>query len=93
MPHSLSAMKRLKQNEKRRMRNRFYKTRVKNVIKKVRIAIANNSLEDAKKAMNEAIPVISKAASKGVIHHRNAARKHSRLTRQINALEKQISAS
>ncbi len=93
MPHSLSATKRLRQNEKRRMRNRFYKTRVKNVTKKVRVAIVNKSLEDAKKAITEAIPIISKAASKGVIHHRNAARKLSRLTRQINALEKLTSVS
>lgn len=93
MPHSLSAMKRLRQNEKRRMRNRFYKTRVKNVVKKVRVAIVSKSLEDAKKAMTEAIPIISKAASKGVIHHCNATRKISRLTRQINALEKAISVS
>ena len=90
MPRCRSAKKRLRQNEKRRMRNRFYKTRVKNVIKKVRLAISNKSLEDAKKAMAEAIPIIFKAASKGVIHRRNAARKVSRLGRQLNMLEKAV---
>ena len=90
MPRCRSAKKRLRQNEKRRMRNRFYKTRVKNVIKKVRLAISNKSLEDAKKAMTEAIPIIFKAASKGVIHRRNAARKVSRLSRQLNMLEKAV---
>lgn len=93
MPRSLSAMKRLRQSEKRRIHNRFYKTRVKNVVKKVRVAIVSKSLEDAKKGMTEAIPIISKAASKGVIHRRNAARKISRLARQINALERLTSVS
>ena len=81
-----SAIKRAKQSEARRLRNRARKTRVKNVVKKVRTAIDNKSLEEAQAALQEAIPVIDKAASKGSIHHRTAARKISRLSKQVHAL-------
>jgi small subunit ribosomal protein S20 len=82
-----SAIKRAKQAEKRRMRNRFYKTRVKNVVKEVRLAIASRSAEKAQEALKKAVPTISKAASKGVVHWRNAARNISRLTKQVNLLK------
>ena len=52
----------------------------------VRTAIDNKSLEEAQAALQEAIPVIDKAASKGSIHHRTAARKISRLSKQVHAL-------
>ncbi len=81
-----SAMKRARQNERRRLRNKSIKTRVKNVIKKVRLAVERKSLEEAQQALQEVIPVIDKAASKGVLHKRNAARKISRLTRKVNQL-------
>jgi len=82
-----SAIKRIRQTEKRTKRNRFYKTRVKNVIKEVRLAITSKAVEEAEKALQKAIPIISKAASKGVLHKRNAARKISRLTKQVNFLK------
>jgi len=82
-----SAMKRARQNIVRRRRNRSVRTRVKNVIKQVRLAIKEGSKEAARAALAKAIPVIDKAAGKGVIHKRTASRKISRLTRQVNALE------
>jgi len=85
-----SAIKKARQIEKRYKRNRFYRTRVKNVIKEVRLAVASKSLEEAEKALNKAIPIISKAASKGVLHRRNAARKISRLMKKVNILKQQI---
>jgi small subunit ribosomal protein S20 len=59
---------------------------VKNVVKKVRTAIEHKSLEEAQAALQEAVPVIDKAASKGSIHRRTAARKISRLSKQVHAL-------
>jgi len=82
-----SAMKRARQNIVRRKRNRSIRTRVKNVIKQVRLAIQEGSEESARAALARAIPVIDKAAGKGVIHKRTASRKISRLARQVNALE------
>jgi len=82
----LSALKRARQNEKRRLRNQSRKTRVKNVVRQVRQAIAQKSLEEAQAALQSAIPTIARVAGKGTLHWRAAARKISRLTRQVNAL-------
>ncbi len=90
MANHRSAIKKARQDEKRRMRNRFYRTRVKNVIKAVRVAVENKSVEEAEKALAKAIPVIAKAASKGVLHWRNASRKISRLTKKVNALKQSL---
>ncbi len=90
MANHRSAIKKARQDEKRRMRNRFYRTRVKNVIKAVRVAVENKSVEEAEKALAKAIPVIAKAASKGVLHRRNASRKISRLTKKVNALKQSL---
>lgn len=81
-----SAVKRAKQSEVRRLRNRAVRSRVKNVVKKVRTAVAKKSPEEARAALTEAIPVIDKAASKGTLHRRTAGRKISRLSKQVHAL-------
>ncbi len=86
MANHKSAIKRAKQNEARRLRNRIRKTRMKNVIKKVQEAISSNSPEVIVERLREAISTIDKTAGKGVIHKNNAARKISRLTRRINAI-------
>jgi len=56
------------------------------LIKEVYEAIAANSVEEAKKALHIAIPVIHRAAAKGAFHQKNASRKVSRLTKHVNAL-------
>jgi small subunit ribosomal protein S20 len=81
-----SAIKRARQSEDRRLRNRMRKTRMKNVIKEVEQAIATNVPDLAVQKLQEAISVIDKTASKGVIHKNRAARKISRLTRHVNRL-------
>jgi small subunit ribosomal protein S20 len=81
-----SALKRAKQNEERRQRNRARKTRMKNVVKAVEQAIATNDKELAMSKLKEAVSIIDKTASKGVIHKNKAARKISRLTRHVNDL-------
>jgi len=81
-----SALKRARQNEVKRIRNKGYKTRVKKAVKEVRTALADRSSEDAHKSFVKAVSVIQKTASKGVIHKNQASRKISRLARQINQL-------
>jgi small subunit ribosomal protein S20 len=61
------------------------KTRMKNVIKDVRGADAQNS-EETYKILNEAKSIIAKAAKKGVIHKKTASRKISRLSKFVNSL-------
>lgn len=80
-------MKRARQNKKRRVRNQARKTRVKNLVRDVRQAVAQKNFEEADAALHKAEPVISRVAGKGTLHWRTAARKISRLTRQVNALK------
>jgi small subunit ribosomal protein S20 len=80
-------MKRARQNKKRRVRNQARKTRVKNVVRDVRQAVAQNNLEGAEAALSKAVPIIAQVAGKGTLHWRTAARKISRLTKQVNTLK------
>jgi small subunit ribosomal protein S20 len=80
-----SAIKRARQNEIRRLRNKATKTRIKSVTKAVRMASAG---EDASGTLNSAKSVIDNAVKKGVIHKKTAARKISRLSKHINAADK-----
>jgi len=80
-----SALKRARQNEIRRLRNKGAKTKVKNITKMVRTAARDDSGEDAVKILDRAKSTIDKAAKTGVIHKRTAARKISRLSRLVNA--------
>ncbi len=82
----LSAIKRARQNEKRRLRNLQIRSTVKSSVKKVRVTIEGKDVEGAKKALLAAIPLIQKARSKSILHKNASARKISRLTRQVNAL-------
>jgi small subunit ribosomal protein S20 len=83
----LSALKRARQNEKRRLRNQSRKTRVKHAVREVRAAAAQKNLEGAETALKAAVPTIARVAGKGALHWRSAARKISRLTRLVQALQ------
>ena len=86
MANHKSALKRARQNEIRRLRNKAVKTRVKSLVKDVRLAASENSSEDAALKLDTAKSVIDKAAKKGVIKKQTASRKISRLAKQINKL-------
>jgi len=79
-----SAVKRARQNEKRRLRNKSTKTRTKKIVKSVRLAVNEKSKEAALSELNTAKSIIDKAAKKGVIHKKTASRKISRLSRLVN---------
>lgn len=85
MANHKSALKRAKQNEIRRIRNKSVKTRVKNTIKELKLSIDGESKEAIPEKLNAAKSVIDKAAKKGIIHPKTAARKISRLSKQANA--------
>lgn len=82
-----SALKRQRQNEKKRARNVHIRSTLKTVVKRVRLAVEAKDVEEARTALAEAIPAINKAKSKGVIHGNTASRKVSRLTRLVNSLQ------
>ena len=83
-----SAVKRNRQNEKRRLQNNALKSRVKTGIKSVLKGVGLKEKEGSKSALTDIIPVIDRAATKGIIHKKMASRKISRLTRKVNALLK-----
>ena len=86
MANIKSAKKRILVTKTRTARNKSIRSAVKTSIKKVEAAIAANDKETAQKALTAAISEISKAASKGVYHKNNAARKVSSLTKAVNKL-------
>lgn len=81
MANHKSAIKRARQNEIRRIRNRSVKTRVKSVVKNVRQAATAGSCEALDVQLKDAQSAIDKAAKKGVVHKRTAARKVARLSK------------
>ncbi|MDK2945798.1 30S ribosomal protein S20 [Geotoga petraea] len=85
MPNTKSAKKRVLQNEKRRMRNKSVKTRIKNQIKvlKLKMETEGTEREDLLNELSNTFKVIDKAASKGIIHKRTASRKKSRLHKHV----------
>lgn len=81
MANIKSAAKRARQAEKRRMRNRVYRSWARTAIKKARAYIQAGDFEAAEEAVRTAVRVLDKAAEKGIIHKNNAARRKSRLMR------------
>ena len=91
MANIKSAIKRNKQNEKRRVRNRIVRGRARTSVKKALVGIEEGNIEEARSATLVAISALDKAAQKGVIHKNNAARRKSRLMRHLSAMEKSTS--
>lgn len=81
MPLHRSAKKRVRQNEKRALRNRMVKTRLKNLKKKV---ISADSAEEANGLLREAYKLYDKASDRGTIHKNKAAREKSRLATLVS---------
>ena len=84
MANHKSALKRARQNEIRRLRNKSVKTRVKSIVKDVRLSVSENAKEAALKKLEMAKSNIDRAAQKGVIHKKTASRKISRLSKLVN---------
>ena len=83
-----SAKKRIRQQQRRRMRNRSIQSYIKTNIKKVLKAVDAKEVDQAEEAFKRASSSIAKGASKGVIHRNTASRKISRLARKVNTLQK-----
>ncbi len=86
-----SAIKRNRQNVKRRERNRVVRSRVKSDVRKVREAADRQDQTGAERELRAAIKEISKAASKGILHRNNASRRIARLSKRVAALSRAAS--
>jgi small subunit ribosomal protein S20 len=81
-----SAIKRNRQNTKRKLVNQARNSRIKSLTKDVLTAVGSGDEKEAKEALNRAIPVIQRSASRGTIHRNAAFRKVSRLSKRVNSM-------
>ncbi|MEW6569230.1 MAG: 30S ribosomal protein S20 [Chloroflexota bacterium] len=88
MANTRSAKKRIHQNLKRRLRNRHARTRARSAVRRGRRAIEGGDASAAQAAVRKAVSELDRAASKGVIHPNNAARRKSRLMKKLAASSK-----
>lgn len=93
MAHTRSAKKRIRQNAKRRMRNKAVRTSVKTRIKSFLAAIEKKDLQMAERMLNICYEYLDKAWAKGVIHRNQASRKKSRLASKLASLKDSLTAS
>jgi small subunit ribosomal protein S20 len=84
MANHKDAIKRAVQSERLRVRNRAYRTQMRNQLKKLRAVIHGSEKGDAQAEFREAVSVIQKLAAKGVIHRNQAARRVARLAAAIH---------
>ena len=84
MANIKSAIKRNKQNEKRRLRNRVYRGSARTFVRKAQTEMVGGNKQAAESAIQVALSALDKAASKGILHKNNAARRKSRLMKQFN---------
>ena len=87
MAHTISARKRIRQTETKRLRNKSEKSRMKTSVKKYLKAIEEKDVQSAETLIRESISLIYRTADKDVIHKNQAARKVSRMVCKLNALK------
>ena len=86
MANHKSALKRVRQNEKRKEINRSNRSKLRTAIKKVRVAVTASDKAVGSEQLLSTVSLIDKAVNKGLIHRNTAARHKSRLTKHVNAI-------
>jgi small subunit ribosomal protein S20 len=84
LAHPKSAIKRHRQSLRRGERNQARRTAARSAVRKARELITEGSRDEAAVAVNSAASILDRAANKGTLHPNNAARRKSRLMRQLN---------
>lgn len=80
------AMKRTRQNEKRRARNRHYRSKLRNQTQRVRKAIEEGDYAAAQEQFRAAVSIIQRVAQRGVIHKNQASRRIARLSAAVKSI-------
>jgi small subunit ribosomal protein S20 len=88
-----SAIKRIRVAEKKQLRNRPVRSSLKTFVGKARRLVDAGQVDDAARAVVTAISALDKAASKGIIHRNNAARRKSRLMVRLNKQAAHLAAN
>lgn len=86
MANNKSAEKRIRVAERRRLRNRPYRSAARTLVKKAELAIRAGDPTAAAAAVGSAISMLDRVAGKGIIHRNNAARRKSRLMAKFNRM-------
>lgn len=86
MAHHQSAKKRIRHNARRAQINRARVSRIRTFVKKTELAISGGDKDAALAALRETQPELHRGVSKGVVHRNTAARKISRLSARIKAM-------
>jgi small subunit ribosomal protein S20 len=82
-----SAVKRKRQNVKRQARNQIVRTHLRHAVRELREVIGKKDSAQAETMLRDTMKTLDKAVTKGVLHRNNAARRISRLSRQVAALK------
>ncbi len=82
---NLSAIKKVRQAEKRKLRNQSMETGIKTQTKKIEAALPEKNKEELDGMVKKTISLIDKAASKGIIHKNTASRRISRITKKVSS--------
>ena len=85
MAQHKSAKKRIRQNDKKRIRNRHIRTTLRSTLKRFEQTLEKQNAGELKALLDKTISIIDTAASKGVIHKNKAARHVSQIRRKINS--------
>jgi small subunit ribosomal protein S20 len=88
MANTKSAKKAVRQIERRTAVNRSRRSQMRTYVRKFDEAVATGDTAAATSALQEAAPVVMRAAQKGILHKNTASRKVSRMTKQLKALAK-----
>ncbi len=86
MANHVSALKRVRQTERRTERNRANKSRMRTALRRLRTALNSGNTEEANTQFRSTVSVLDKAVQKGVIHKNTASRYKSRLAARVKAL-------
>ena len=92
MPQHKSAMRRVKRTQKEKMQNKIYRSKFKNLTKKIDRALEEGNVETANEMLPKAFSAIDRAAKIGTIHKNQAARRKSRLVKRIDRAQDQPQA-
>ena len=86
MANNKQSKKRILINETKRLRNRPYRSAARTYVKKAELAIRTGDQNNAASAVGDALSMLDRVASKGIIHQNNAARRKSRLMKKFNGM-------
>ncbi len=86
MPNTRSAAKRVRQSEKRHLRNQAIKSEIKTLVKKCRLAVEAGQPDEARQLARLAESRLDRAAKKGIVHKNTANRRAARLHKAVSGL-------